>query len=149
MTIYPLPGMPVIRDLVVDMSQFYQHFKSVKPFLQSNTKEMEKEHYQSAEDREKLDGLYECIMCGACTSSCPSSWWNPDKFVGPQGLLTAARFVLDSRDEKTEERLNNLTDKYKLYRCRGIFNCTNVCPKGLNPTAAIAQLRDAQGKEIS
>jgi succinate dehydrogenase / fumarate reductase, iron-sulfur subunit len=147
-TIYPLPGMPVIRDLVVDMSQFYQHFESVDPFLQSDTSKMEKEHIQSEEDRAKLDGLYECIMCGCCTSACPSSWWNPDKFVGPQGLLTAARFVFDSRDTKSKERLNNLSDKYSLYRCRGIFNCTNICPKGLNPTAAIAELRGKQQEEL-
>ncbi|MCP8351868.1 succinate dehydrogenase iron-sulfur subunit [Candidatus Synchoanobacter obligatus] len=145
-TIYPMPGMPVIRDLVVDMSQFYQHYDSVEPYLQSDTSDLEAEQLQSEEDRAKLDGLYECIMCGCCTSACPSSWWNPDKFVGPQGLLTAARFVLDSRDDKRDERLENLSDKYRLYRCRGIFNCTNVCPKGLNPTAAIAELRVQQSE---
>lgn len=150
-TIYPMPGMPVIRDLVVDMSQFYQHFESVEPYLQSehSKKEDVKEHLQSEAEREKLDGLYECIMCGCCTSACPSSWWNPDKFVGPQGLLTAARFIMDSRDDQTHKRLENLSDKYKLYRCRGIFNCTNVCPKGLNPTAAIADIRRAQSEEGS
>lgn len=145
-TLYPMPGMPVIRDLIVDMSQFYKHFESVDPYLQAKPADLDSEHLQSIEDREKLDGLYECIMCGCCTSACPSSWWNPDKFVGPQGLLTAARFVLDSRDEKKKERLDNLSGKYKLYRCRGIFNCTNVCPKGLNPTEAISNLRQAQSE---
>lgn len=141
-TIYPMPGMPIVRDLIVDMSQFYRHYESIDPFLQAEVKEGQKEFKQSPEDREKLDGLYECIMCGCCTSACPSSWWNPDKFVGPQGLLTAARFIFDSRDQKTKERLEFLEGKYKLYRCRGIFNCTNVCPKGLNPTAAIAEIRE-------
>ncbi len=143
-TIYPLPGMPVIRDLVVDMSQFYQQFESVEPYLQSDQDKDAGEHIQSEAERAKLDGLYECIMCGSCTSACPSSWWNPDKFVGPQGLLTAARFIFDSRDQKTKKRLENLSGKYRLYRCRGVFNCTNVCPKGLNPTEAIASIRDLQ-----
>lgn len=148
-TIYPMPGMPVIRDLIVDMSQFYRHYESVEPYLQSNHAKQDhvSEHIQSEEDRAKLDGLYECIMCGCCTSACPSSWWNPDKFVGPQGLLTAARFIKDSRDDQTQKRLDNLSDKYRLYRCRGIFNCTNVCPKGLNPTAAIADIRQAQSED--
>ncbi|UTC24880.1 succinate dehydrogenase iron-sulfur subunit [Candidatus Comchoanobacter bicostacola] len=143
-TIYPMPGMPVVRDLVVDMSQFYKHFESVEPYLQPKQLPKDHEQIQSIEDRAKLDGLYECIMCGCCTSACPSSWWNPDKFVGPQGLLTAARFVADSRDGQKEKRLDNLSGKYKLYRCRGIFSCTTVCPKGLNPTQAIADLRSAQ-----
>lgn len=145
-SLYPMPGMPVIRDLIVDMSQFYQHYESVEPYLQSGHQKDSKEHIQSEKDREKLDGLYECIMCGCCTSACPSSWWNPDKFVGPQGLLTAARFIFDSRDNQTKKRLDNLSDKYRLYRCRGIFNCTNVCPKGLNPTEAIANIRQAQSE---
>lgn len=146
-TIYPMPGMPVIRDLIVDMSQFYKHYESVEPYLQSDHQKDAREHKQSEAEREKLDGLYECIMCGCCTSACPSSWWNPDKFVGPQGLLTAARFIFDSRDNQTKKRLDNLSDKYSLYRCRGIFNCTNVCPKGLNPTEAIANIRQTQSEE--
>ena len=143
-TLYPMPGMPVIRDLVVDMSQFYKQYESVKPYLQSDVSELKEEQLQSIDDRAKLDGLYECIMCGCCSSACPSYWWNPDKFVGPQGLLTAARFIFDSRDDEKLSRLENLSDKYRLYRCRGIFNCTTVCPKGLNPTEAIAQIRTEQ-----
>lgn len=145
-TIHPMPSMPIIRDLVVDMSQFYTHYESVEPYLQSDTSKLKTEQIQSPKDREKLDGLYECIMCGCCTTACPSSWWNPDRFVGPQGLLTAARFVLDSRDQASKKRLDDLKDRYRLYRCRGIQNCAVVCPKGLNPNAAIAQLRDHQMK---
>jgi succinate dehydrogenase / fumarate reductase iron-sulfur subunit len=143
-TLYPMPSMPIIRDLVVDMTQFYQHYESVEPYLKNDQPPKDHEHIQTIEDRSKLDGLYECIMCGCCTSACPSSWWNPDRFVGPQGLLTAARFVQDSRDDQTKERLTFLDGKYKLYRCRGIFSCTTVCPKGLNPTKAISELRQAQ-----
>ncbi|MDC3180760.1 succinate dehydrogenase iron-sulfur subunit [Gammaproteobacteria bacterium] len=142
--LYPMPSMPIVRDLIVDMTQFYKHFESVDPYLKNDQPPSDHEHIQSIEERKKLDGLYECIMCGCCTSACPSSWWNPDRFVGPQGLLTAARFVQDSRDNQTKQRLNFLDDKYKLYRCRGIFSCTTVCPKGLNPTKAIAELRQAQ-----
>ena len=140
-TIRPLPGMPVIRDLIVDLEQFYKQYESVKPYLQSSANP-EKEHIQSIEQRDQLDGLYECILCACCSTSCPSFWWNPDKFVGPAGLLTAARFVLDSRDDQTEERLKDLDDLYRLYRCRSIMNCTTVCPKGLDPNAAISSIRE-------
>lgn len=145
-TIYPLVNMPTIRDLVVDMSQLFKQFERADPYLQADTEKLETEQIQSQEDRKKLDGLYECIMCGCCTSACPSSWWNPDKFMGPQALLTAARFVFDSRDTYSKERLETFNDRYKLYRCRGVFNCVSVCPKGLNPTKAIADLRKAHAE---
>ena len=138
----PLPGLPVIRDLIVDMTQFYKNYERVKPYLQPGTDPApSKERLQSPEDRAKLDGLYECILCACCTTSCPSFWWNPEKFVGPAGLLQAYRFVVDSRDKATDERLRDLEDPYSLFRCRGIMNCVDVCPKGLNPTKAIGKLR--------
>lgn len=137
----PLPGMPVIRDLIVDMTQFFEHYNSVKPYLVNNDPPPVTERLQSPEDRAKLDGLYECIMCGACTAACPSFWWNPDKFVGPAGLLTAYRFIQDSRDQAQEERLENLEDPYRLYRCHNIMNCVDVCPKGLNPSKAINEIK--------
>ncbi|MCP5352533.1 MAG: succinate dehydrogenase iron-sulfur subunit [Chromatiales bacterium] len=137
----PLPGRPVIRDLVVDMSQFYKQYQSVDPWLQRNEPNPEREIRQSPEQRDKLDGLYECIMCACCSTSCPSFWWNPDKFLGPQALLTAARFVLDSRDQATEKRLDALEGPYKLFRCHTIMSCVEVCPKGLNPTRAIGHLK--------
>ena len=137
----PLPGMPVIRDLIVDMTQFFEHYNSVKPYLVNNDPPPVTERLQSPEDRAKLDGLYECIMCGACTAACPSFWWNPDKFVGPAGLLTAYRFIRDSRDQAQEERLENLEDPYRLYRCHNIMNCVDVCPKGLNPSKAINEIK--------
>lgn len=140
-TLRPLPGMPIIRDLIVNLDQFYAQYESVKPYLQSHSSP-EKEHIQSIEQRDQLDGLYECILCACCSSSCPSFWWNPDKFVGPAGLLAAARFVLDSRDDEKESRLKDLDDLYRLYRCRSIMNCTTVCPKGLNPNEAISKIRD-------
>jgi succinate dehydrogenase / fumarate reductase, iron-sulfur subunit len=140
--IRPLPGLPVIRDLVVDMTQFFEHYNSVKPYLQNNDPLPETERLQSPEDRAKLDGLYECILCGACTTSCPSFWWNSDKFVGPAGLLQAYRFIADSRDQAEEERLENLEDPYRLYRCHNIMNCVEVCPKQLNPNAAISKIKD-------
>ena len=140
--IRPLPGLPVIRDLIVNMNQFYNNFKKVKPYLQTGcTKKPAREILQSPEERSKLDGLYECILCACCTSSCPSFWWNPDKFIGPAGLLQAYRFIADSRDGKTQERLEELQDTFSLYRCRGIMNCVSVCPKGLNPTRAIGKIR--------
>lgn len=143
----PLPGLPVIRDLVVDMKPFYSQYEKVQPYLQAAPSDPSQERLQSPEERDKLDGLYECILCACCTSSCPSYWWNPDKFIGPAGLLWAYRFVADSRDEKKQERLDNLQDPFSLFRCRGIMNCVNVCPKGLNPTAAIGHLRTEMLKE--
>ncbi len=138
----PMPGLPVIRDLVVDMTQFFEHYNSVKPYLVNNDPPPETERLQSPEDRAKLDGLYECIMCGACTTACPSFWWNPDKFVGPSGLMAAYRFIVDSRDKAEAERLENLEDPYRLYRCHNIMNCVDVCPKKLNPNEAIARIKD-------
>ena len=138
----PLPGLPVIRDLVIDMSLFYQQFEKVKPFLQNNTPAPAIERLQSPEEREKLDGLYECILCACCSTSCPSFWWNPDKFIGPAGLLQAYRFLADSRDTATQERLDGLDDPFSVFRCRGIMNCVSVCPKGLNPTRAIGHIRN-------
>ena len=137
----PLPGLPVVRDLVVDMAQFYEQYSKVKPYLISKEPAPEKERLQSPEDREKLDGLYECILCACCSTSCPSFWWNPDKFIGPAGLVAAYRFLADSRDTATEERLADLDDPFSVFRCRGIMNCVSVCPKGLNPTRAIGKIR--------
>ncbi len=139
--IRPLPGFPVVRDLAVDMSQFYQQYERIEPYLQNDEMAPAEERLQSPEDREKLDGLYECILCACCTSSCPSFWWNPDKFVGPAGLLQAWRFLADSRDTATSHRLDKLQDPFSVFRCRTIMNCTNVCPKGLNPTEAISNIR--------
>ncbi|MEK9822414.1 MAG: succinate dehydrogenase iron-sulfur subunit [Gammaproteobacteria bacterium] len=138
----PLPGLPVIRDLVVDMEQFYTQFEKVQPFLQNDDAPPSKERLQSPEDRAKLDGLYECILCACCSTSCPSFWWNPDKFIGPAGLLQAYRFLADSRDTATEERLAALEDPFSVFRCKGIMNCVSVCPKGLNPTRAIGHIRN-------
>ncbi|MGF1545827.1 MAG: succinate dehydrogenase iron-sulfur subunit [Thiotrichales bacterium] len=139
----PFPGMPVIRDLVVDMGNFYHQYRRARPYLINHDPEPEVERTQSPQDRDKLDGLYECILCGCCSASCPSYWWNPTKFLGPAALLQAARFVLDSRDQATEERLDQLDDAYKLYRCHSIMNCVQVCPKGLNPTKAIGEIKKA------
>ncbi|PVZ69589.1 succinate dehydrogenase iron-sulfur subunit [Pelagibaculum spongiae] len=140
-TIRPLPGLPVIRDLVVDMELFYKQYRKIEPYLQNDTPAPDRERLQSPEEREKLDGLYECILCACCSSSCPSFWWNPDKFVGPAGLLQAYRFLADSRDTATDKRLGNLQDPFSVFRCHGIMNCVNVCPKGLNPTRAIGKIR--------
>jgi succinate dehydrogenase / fumarate reductase iron-sulfur subunit len=137
----PLPGLPVIRDLIVDMEQFFAHYNSIKPYLINHDTPPTTERLQSPEDRAKLDGLYECILCGACTASCPSFWWNPDKFVGPAGLMQAYRFISDSRDQAQDERLENLEDPYRLYRCHNIMNCVDVCPKGLNPSKAINEIK--------
>lgn len=137
----PLPGLPVVRDLVIDMALFYKQYEKVRPFLINNTPPPAQERLQSPEEREKLDGLYECILCACCSTSCPSFWWNPEKFVGPAGLLQAYRFLVDSRDTATEERLAELSDPFSLFRCRGILNCVNVCPKGLNPAKAIGNIR--------
>lgn len=139
--IRPLPGFPVIRDLAVDMSQFYQQYERIEPYLQNNEVVPAQERLQSPEERSLLDGLYECILCACCTSSCPSFWWNPEKFVGPAGLLQARRFLADSRDKATEHRLEKLQDPFSVFRCRSIMNCANVCPKGLNPTQAISAIR--------
>lgn len=138
----PLPGLPVIRDLVIDMNLFYQQYEKIKPYLINNTPPPAIERLQSPEDRDKLDGLYECILCACCSTSCPSFWWNPDKFVGPSGLLQAYRFIIDSRDTARSERLANLTDPFSVFRCRGIMNCVQVCPKGLNPTKAIGHIKE-------
>ena len=138
----PLPGLPVVRDLVIDMTQFYNQYEKIKPYLINDGKEQPaREHLQTIEEREKLDGLYECILCACCSTSCPSFWWNPDKFIGPAGLLHAYRFLVDTRDTATEERLDDLQDAYSVFRCHGIMNCVDVCPKGLNPTKAIGHIK--------
>ncbi len=137
----PLPGLPVVRDLVVDMTEFYAQYEKIKPFLQSDTPPPNQERLQSPSDRDKLDGLYECILCACCSTSCPSFWWNPDKFVGPAALLQAYRFIADTRDTRTEERLESLSDPFSVYRCHGIMNCVSVCPKGLNPNKAIGEIK--------
>ena len=145
----PLPGFPVIRDLIVDMTQFFTHYNSIKPYLINDQIPPERERLQSPEQRERLNGLYECILCACCSAFCPSYWWNPSKFVGPAGLLQAYRFITDSRDTATQDRLAYLDDVYRLYRCRTIMNCTEVCPKGLSPSHAIEQIRVALLRESS
>ena len=141
LTLRPLPGLPVIRDLVVDMTQFYAQYEKIQPYLINDSTAPEIERLQSPEERSKLDGLYECILCACCSTSCPSFWWNPDKFLGPAALLQAYRFIADSRDEATETRLDALQDPFSVFRCHGIQNCVSVCPKGLNPTKAIGHIR--------
>ena len=138
----PLPGLPVVRDLFVDMTDFFKQYHSIKPYLINHTPPPETERLQSPEEREELNGLYECILCACCSTACPSFWWNPDKFVGPAGLLQAYRFIADSRDEATSERLDNLDDPYRLFRCHTIMNCVDVCPKGLKPAAAISKIKE-------
>ena len=138
----PLPGLPVIRDLIVDMTHFFNQYHSVRPYLINNTPAPEKERLQSPEAREELDGLYECILCACCSTSCPSFWWNPDKFVGPAGLLQAYRFLADSRDEATTDRSDTLEDPSRSSRRPPITNCVDVCPKGLNPTRAIGKIKE-------
>ncbi len=138
----PLPGLPVIRDLIVDMSQFFKQYHSIKPYLVNDTPPPEKERLQTPAEREELNGLYECILCACCSTACPSFWWNPDKFVGPAGLLQAYRFIADSRDQATNERLDDLHDPYRLFRCHTIMNCVDVCPKNLNPTLAIGKIKE-------
>ena len=148
----PLPGLPVVRDLVIDMNQFYEQYRKIEPYMQNDPPTHAMERLQSPEDRAKLDGLYECILCACCSTSCPSFWWNPDKFIGPAGLLQAYRFLADSRDTATEKRLNNLSDPFSVFRCHSIQNCVAVCPKGLNPTKAIGHIKSAllkQGAGIS
>jgi succinate dehydrogenase / fumarate reductase iron-sulfur subunit len=145
----PLPGLPVIRDLIVDMTQFFKQYHSVKPYVMNNDPPPEKERLQSPQEREKLNGLYECILCACCSTSCPSFWWNPDKFLGPAALLQSYRFIADSRDQATGERLDDLEDPYKLFRCHSIMNCTEVCPKELNPTKAIGHIKELLVKRIT
>ncbi len=147
-TVRPMPGMPVIRDLVVDMSQFFHHYRAVQPYLVVHDPEPEVEYRQSPAEREKLDGLYECILCGCCSTACPSFWWNPERFRGPAALLQAYRFLADSRDQATAQRLEELDGPYRLFRCHSIMNCTNVCPKGLNPTRAIGEIRKLMLKQM-
>jgi succinate dehydrogenase / fumarate reductase iron-sulfur subunit len=146
--IRPLPGMPVIRDLVIDMTQFFNQYRAVKPYLIVKDPEPEIEYLQSPEERDQLDGLYECILCGCCSTACPSFWWNPDKFRGPAALLQSWRFLADSRDQATEERLEELEGPYKLFRCHTIMNCVEVCPKNLNPTKAIGNIKKMMLKRM-
>ncbi len=138
----PLPGLPVERDLIVDMSQFYKQYEKAKPYLQNDTPAPATERLQSPEERAKLDGLYECILCACCTTSCPSFWWNPDQYMGPAALLQSYRFIADSRDTAKQERLADLADPFSLFRCRGIMNCVDACPKDLNPLEAINNIKD-------
>ena len=147
LVIRPLPGLPVIRDLIIDMTQFYAQYEKIKPYMMNDSVPPEKERLQSQEDRAKLDGLYECILCACCSTACPSFWWNPDKFIGPSGLLQAYRFLADSRDTATKERLTDLQDPFSVFRCHGIMNCVQVCPKGLNPTKAIGHIRSMLVKD--
>lgn len=141
-TITPLPHMFVVKDLVVDMTNFYNQYKSIEPWLKRKTPPSDgKEILQSKKDRAKLDGMYECILCACCSTSCPSYWWNPEKYLGPAALLHANRWISDSRDEYTEERIDAVTDEFKLYRCHTIMNCTRACPKGLNPAKEIANIK--------
>jgi succinate dehydrogenase / fumarate reductase iron-sulfur subunit len=137
----PLPSQPVVKDLIPDLTNFYAQYASIEPWLHTTTPEPEKEWRQSEDDRAKIDGLYECILCACCTTSCPSYWWNPDRYLGPATLLQARRWIVDSRDEATGDRLDNLEDPFRLYRCHTIMNCTQVCPKGLNPAEAIAGIK--------
>jgi succinate dehydrogenase / fumarate reductase iron-sulfur subunit len=140
--IRPLPGLPVIRDLIVDLQQFYTQYRQVKPFLINDDPEPEVEHRQTPAERDRLDGLYECILCACCSTACPSFWWNPDKFLGPAALLQSWRFLADSRDHATDERLASLDGPFKLFRCHTIMNCVEVCPKGLSPTRAIGHIKE-------
>ena len=140
--IKPLPGLPVIRDLIIDMDQFYKQYRAVKPYLIVNDPMPDVELKQTPQQREQLDGLYECVLCACCSTACPSFWWNPDKFLGPAALLQAARFIEDSRDQSFEQRLESLEGPFKLFRCHTIMNCVQVCPKGLNPTKAIGKIKN-------
>ncbi len=141
--IYPLPHMSVVKDLVSDLNNFYRQYASIKPWLQAGSGTPDQERLQSEQDRTKLDGLYECILCACCSTSCPSYWWNSDRYLGPAALLQAYRWIADSRDQATDERLDELDDTFKLYRCHTIMNCTNACPKGLNPAKAIGEIKSA------
>jgi len=144
--IYPLPHMPVIKDLVPDLTHFFEQHRSIEPWLKADETHSTAERLQTPEDREKLDGLYECILCACCSTSCPSYWWNSDTYLGPANLLQAYRWIADSRDEATEERLSKLNDSFALYRCHTIMNCTNACPKGLNPGKAIGAIKSLISK---
>ena len=147
MTIFPLPHMPIIKDLIPDMKNFYQQYKEIKPWLQNSKKG--EQHIQTIEDRKKLDGMYECILCACCSTSCPSYWWNGDKgYLGPAVLMQAFRWIEDSRDENTKERMEKIDDAMKLYRCKTIMNCSNTCPKGLNPGQAIGKLKKKINDEL-
>ena len=143
-SVYPLPHLPVIKDLVPDLNNFYKQHASIKPWLETKTEKPEGEWLQSVEERKFLDGLYECVMCACCSTSCPSYWWNGDKYLGPAALLHAYRWIIDSRDQDREERLKELDDSFKLYRCHTIMNCAKACPKGLNPAKAIAEIKKLQ-----
>ena len=143
-SIYPLPHLPVIKDLVPDLNQFYKQHASIKPWLETSTDEPNEEWLQSEGDRKQLDGLYECVMCACCSTSCPSYWWNGDKYLGPAALLHAYRWIIDSRDQDRKARLDELNDSFKLYRCHTIMNCAKACPKGLNPAKAIAEIKKLQ-----
>jgi len=147
--IRPLPGLPVIRDLVVDMKQFYKQYRAARPYLIVKDPEPEVEFKQTPAERDELDGLYECVLCACCSTSCPSFWWNPDKFMGPAALLQSYRFLADSRDQATDERLDDMEDAYKLYRCHTVMNCVQVCPKGLNPTKAIGKIKHMMLKQLT
>jgi succinate dehydrogenase / fumarate reductase iron-sulfur subunit len=144
----PLPHQPVVKDLIPDLTLFYAQYASIEPWLQTETPQPQKEWVQSPEDRQKLDGLYECILCACCTTSCPSYWWNGEKYLGPAALLHAYRWLIDSRDEATGERLDALEDPFKLYRCHTIMNCAQVCPKGLNPAKAIAEVKKMMAERV-
>ena len=139
--IFPLPHMDVIKDLVADMTNFFAQYSSIKPWIETQSPTPDRERLQSKEERKKLDGLYECVLCACCSTSCPSYWWNSDKYLGPAVLLQASRWLEDSRDENTGARLDELEDPYKLYRCHTIMSCTDTCPKGLNPAKAIADIK--------
>jgi succinate dehydrogenase / fumarate reductase iron-sulfur subunit len=147
-TLRPLPGLPVIRDLIVDLTQFYNQYRTVKPWLINKDPEPEIERLQSPEERARLDGLYECVLCACCTTACPSFWWNPDRFLGRRRCCQANRFLNDSRDQATGERLDDLDDPFRLFRCHTIMNCTDVCPKGLNPAKAIGHIRQLLLKRV-
>ena len=147
-SVYPLPHLPVIKDLVPDLNNFYKQHASIKPWLETNTEEPESEWLQSVEERKFLDGLYECVMCACCSTSCPSYWWNGDKYLGPAALLHAYRWIIDSRDQEREGRLKELDDSFKLYRCHTIMNCAKACPKGLNPAKAIAEIKKLRSQNV-
>ena len=146
--IRPIPGLPVIRDLIVDMTQFFNQYHSIKPYLIDEGNQLGTEKLQSPEDRKELDGVIECILCACCSTACPSFWWNPDKFLGPAALLHAYRFIADTRDTATLERLDFLDDPYRLFRCHTIMNCADVCPKNLNPTKAIGKIKEIMSARI-